>query len=198
MLDCDPHERLEDLAEDDLTRHGLRGPDYRSHLQLFDGCANGCGRRDRFFTEVRMDLFELSYLALGPPAKIAIPGVPQIEMRNLLEAACRIELRRQLVGKALVLDWTVRARLLNGPLVQTHGVELSIFNPGDFGLDQSCRTREGLGDASHPLAKLVPVLLDACNRFVAPFRPLGCDQRGERERRIEMIIEEMDLPGRCP
>src|SRR5258708_29189761 len=90
MLDCDPHERLDELAEDDLTRYGLRGPDYRSHLQLFDGCADGCGRRDRFFTEVRMDLFELSYLALGPPAKIAIPGVPQIEMRNLLEAARRI------------------------------------------------------------------------------------------------------------
>ncbi len=42
MLDCDPHERLDQLAEDDLTRHRLRGPDYRSYLQLFEGCAKGC------------------------------------------------------------------------------------------------------------------------------------------------------------
>src|ERR1700692_4324806 len=144
-----------------------------------------------------MELVELPYLAFGAPAEIAVPGVAQIEVRNLLEAACRIELRRQFVGEALVLDRAVLTRLVNCPLVRAHGVEISIFDPGDFGLDQGGRTREGLGNALHPLAKLAPVLLDARKPLAALARLSG-GERGERESRIEMIVQELDLSGRCP
>jgi len=128
-----------------------------------------------------MKLFELAHLAFRAPAEIAVSGIPQIEARNLLEAARCIKLCRQLVGEALVLDWTMLARLLNGTLVRAHGIEISIFNPGDFGLNQSHRTYEGLRDALHPLAKLLPVLLDAAKAFAAPLRLLGRDERGESE-----------------
>ena len=81
--------------------------------------------------------------------------------------------RAELVGEALVLDWTVLARHLNGPLVEAHGVEISILDPGDFSLDQSCRAREGFGDPLHPLEKLPPVLLYLRKPLAALVRRVG-------------------------
>ena len=70
MLDRDPHEPLDELVEDDLARHRLRGLEHGPDIQLFDGRTNGSGGRCRDWcvAEMRMKLFELPDLAVGSPA----------------------------------------------------------------------------------------------------------------------------------
>src|SRR5882757_11057843 len=104
MLDRDAHERLDELAEFDLTRHRLRGFDYRPHIQLLDGRANSRGGRcrDWCIAEMRMKLFELPHLAERAPAKIAAPRLPQTGMGDRLDAARGVEPRGHLMGQALV------------------------------------------------------------------------------------------------
>ncbi len=45
-----------------------------------------------------MNLLELPYLAFGAPAEITVAGVPQIQVRDLLKAARRVESRSHFVG----------------------------------------------------------------------------------------------------
>src|SRR5712675_1370251 len=47
MFDRDPQERLDELAEDDLAGHRLRGLEHRPDIQLLDGRADGRGGRCR-------------------------------------------------------------------------------------------------------------------------------------------------------
>jgi hypothetical protein len=54
-----------------------------------------------------------------PPQEIAGSRVPQISLRNRLEAERCIEISRKLVGESLVLEEAVVASRSNGLLVQT-------------------------------------------------------------------------------
>src|SRR6266446_7002047 len=80
MLDRDPQQRLDELAEFDLARHRLRGLEHRSDIQPLDGRANGSGGRCRDWcvAELRMKPFELPHLAIGTPPQIAVASVLQI------------------------------------------------------------------------------------------------------------------------
>src|SRR4030081_204096 len=100
MLQRDPHERFDELAENDLARHRLRGLEHRPDIQLLSGRANGGGGRCRDWcvAEMRMKLFELPHLSERAPAKIAAPRLPQTGMGDCLDAACRIEARGRLMG----------------------------------------------------------------------------------------------------
>src|SRR6267154_5251609 len=100
MLDRDPQERLDELAEDDLAGHRLRSLDHRPDIQLLGGRADGSGRRcsDWCVAEMRMKLFELPHLAISSPTQIAVAGVLQIHTGNLLEATRRIEAGSQFIG----------------------------------------------------------------------------------------------------
>src|ERR1700737_693063 len=102
MLHRDLQERLDELAEDDLAGHRLRGLEYRPDIQLLDWCANGsCGRcRDWRIAEMRMKLFELPHLAERAPAQVTVPRVPQAGVGDRFDAARRIESRGQLMGQA--------------------------------------------------------------------------------------------------
>src|ERR1700716_2143065 len=79
MFDRDPQERLNELTEDDLAGHRLRGLEHRSDIQLLDGRANGSGGRSRDWrvAEMRMKLFELPHLTKRAPANIAVPRASQ-------------------------------------------------------------------------------------------------------------------------
>src|SRR6195256_6832492 len=112
MLDRDPQQRLDELAEFDLARHRLRGLEHRSDIQLLSGRANGSGGRCRDWcvAEKRMKLFELPHLSGRAPAKVAAPRLPQIRAGERIEAARRVEARGHLMGKALVLHEAVLAR----------------------------------------------------------------------------------------
>src|SRR5882757_5645656 len=93
MLDRDPQQRLDELTEDDLTGHRLRGLEHRPDIQPVDRRANGSGGRcgDWCVAEMGMKLFELPHLAIGSPTQIAVAGALQIHAGNLLETTRRIE-----------------------------------------------------------------------------------------------------------
>jgi len=50
-----------------------------------------------------MKLFELSHLAMGAPAKIAVPGGPQTGVGDRVNTGARMKPRGHLMGQALVL-----------------------------------------------------------------------------------------------
>src|SRR5712664_1818806 len=138
MLDRDPQERLDELAEDDLARHRLRGLDYRPDIQLLDGRANGGGGRCRDWcvAEMRMKLFELPHLAIGSPTQIAVAGVLKIHTGDLLEATRRIEAGSKFIGERLVVNKAVCAGRPDGLFVEALGIELPALDPRDLGADQ--------------------------------------------------------------
>src|SRR6267378_8509535 len=109
MFDRDPQQRLDELAEDDLAGHRLRGLQHRPDIQLLDRRANGSGGgcRDWCVAEMRMKLFELPHLAERAPAQVTVPGVPQTGVGESLNAARRVETGGQLMRQALVLYETV-------------------------------------------------------------------------------------------
>src|SRR6202045_5009744 len=100
MFDCDPHQRLDELTQEDLAGYRLCGLEHRSDIQPLDGRANGSGGRCRDWrvAEMRMKLFELPHLAERAPARIAAPRFPQTGVSDRIEAARREEPRGYLMG----------------------------------------------------------------------------------------------------
>src|ERR1700688_1623042 len=88
MLDRDPQQRLDELTENDLARHRLRGLEHRADLQLLDGRANGRGEGCSYWcvAEMRMKLFELPHLAERAPAQVTAPRFPHTDMGDPIEA----------------------------------------------------------------------------------------------------------------
>ena len=114
-----------------------------------DGGRGSLGRQ--FLAEMRVGLLQLPYLALGTPAQIAVPGIPEIRVGDRLEAACSIEPCGAFVGDALVLDEPVLARQPNGLFVETLGLQFSAFEACDLGGDQRRATPKVLGTVLRPL-----------------------------------------------
>src|ERR1700726_202743 len=140
MFDCDPHQRLDELTQEDLAGYRLCGLEHRSDIQPLDGRANGStGRcRHRCVAKMRMKLFELPHLAERSPVKIAAPRLPQIRAGERIEAARRVEPRGYLMGQALVLDEALLAGRADGLFVEALGVQFPRFQTREFGANQ-CR-----------------------------------------------------------
>ena len=78
-------------------------------------------RRQRTFFMLTLalgaaSLIELPYLPVGSPANIAVAGLSQIYIRDLLKPTCRVEARRQFVGERLMVDEAVVAGGAEAPL----------------------------------------------------------------------------------
>src|SRR5882724_3300012 len=86
--------------------------------------------------EVRVELFELPDLSFGAPTKVAMPRVLQIDVRDLLKTACRVEAGGEFVGESLVVHKAVSPCRANRLFVQVHGIERATFDPRDFRPDQ--------------------------------------------------------------
>src|ERR1700738_4661856 len=67
----------------------------------------------------------LTNLAIGTPTEVAVPGILQICMRDLLETTCRIEVRGEFVGDCLIVDKAVFVRRPDGLFVKVLGLELA-------------------------------------------------------------------------
>src|SRR5262249_29599933 len=76
---------------------------------------------------------ELPTFPIGSPSEVAIAGVPQIRMRDRLEAACRVEARSEFVGECLILDEAARACRADPLLVESHGIDVATFDARDLG-----------------------------------------------------------------
>src|ERR1700736_4177987 len=100
LLQGCPHERVDQFLYDNLTRGRLRNPDNCGEVKMFDRCRDPSRLtwRRQFPPQIRVQRIELPQLAVGPPPRVAIPGVPQIRMRDLLETACCVEARGEFVG----------------------------------------------------------------------------------------------------
>src|SRR5262249_21232014 len=148
--------RVDELLENDLAGQRLRGPDHRREVELLDRRADrrpnrqGSGR----LAEMRPRGVELSHLAGGAPAQVAVPRVPQVRVRDRLEPARGVEAGRALVRERLVLNEPVLAREANGLLVAAFRVELPAVEACDLCGDQRGAIREVLGTAPRKAREL--------------------------------------------
>ena len=112
MFDRDPHQGLDELVEDDLARHGLRGLDYCPDVEVRDRRADRSGRRGRssVIVERRVKLVNLSHLTMSTPTEIAVAGVSQIGVGDRLEAARGVEPRSSFMRDGFILDEAVFPR----------------------------------------------------------------------------------------
>ena len=147
VLDRRAHESVDEFLQDDLAGDRLRHFDHGREIQVLDRCRDRARRtRDPLILpQVRMQLIELAHLPVGSPAQIAVPGVSQICLRDLVETTCGIETRGELVSKTLVLDEAVLACRANRILVQAHRVQLPAFQPRNLGAGQRRARRERCG-----------------------------------------------------
>src|SRR5499427_8206537 len=81
-------------------------------------------------------MFQLPYFAVGSPSSVAVQGLPQIRIRNLVETAPRIKARGNLVGNRLIVDESVCVRGADGLLIKALGIEHSAFYSCDLRTDE--------------------------------------------------------------
>src|ERR1700674_3450943 len=156
VLNRSTHERVDQLLQDHLARHGLRHFDNRREIKVFDPCADRASRSRYwlFLPEVRIQLVELPHLAIGSPTEIAVLGVPQIRMRDLLKTTRRVEARGQLVGEGLIVDKAVCARRADGLFVEALGIEFAALNACNLRTDQRSAVLEILRAILRPNCEL--------------------------------------------
>src|ERR1019366_6102804 len=75
-------------------------------------------------------------LAVGSPAEVAIPGLLQVRVRDLLKTTCRVEAAGEFVGERLIVDKVTCAGRADGLLVGAHRVEVAAFNSSELRADQ--------------------------------------------------------------
>src|SRR5258708_27294679 len=129
VLHRDHHERLDELPEVHLAGHRLQCLDHRYEIQLLDQRPDRSRGMDRcrFLAEMWVRLLELLYLAVGAPAEIAVPGVPQIGVADRFEAAIQIKSTLDFFGNSLVMHETIFAFEPDALLVDTHHVDVPVF-----------------------------------------------------------------------
>ena len=93
-------------------------------------------------------------LTVGSPTEVAVPGVLQIRVRDLLETSCRVEAAGEFVGERLVVDKAILSRRADGLFVKVHGIERAAFDPGDLRPDQCGAVLEILRAIGRPDFKL--------------------------------------------
>src|SRR5262245_15141351 len=90
----------------------------------------------------RVALIELLYLAKRAPAQVAGTRVSEINRCHFVQASLEIKPGRQLAGNALVLHKRVLVCRTDGILVGAHGVQITTFNSGELGRNQSALVEE--------------------------------------------------------
>src|SRR6195256_2057630 len=109
MFDRDPQERLDELTEDDLAGHRLRGLDHRPDIQLLGGRPDHHRRRRWrcFLARTRVALVELLYLAERSPACKATARILHMGACGGRGPAVEVKSGSKLVGDPFVLDEAV-------------------------------------------------------------------------------------------
>src|SRR5262249_53412533 len=110
-----------------------------------------------FRPQLRIELIELPHLAVSAPTEIAVPGIPQIGMRDLFEATCRVAARGEFYGERFVVNKAVSARRADSLVVETLGIELASFDASDLGAHQRRAIFEVVGAVLRPYFELFVV-----------------------------------------
>jgi len=89
---CDPQERLDELAEDDLADTACAALSTVPTSSRSTGVPMvAVGDAETGRREIRMKLFELPHLTVSSPTQIAVTGVTANTHGDLLEATGRVE-----------------------------------------------------------------------------------------------------------
>src|SRR5262249_22831367 len=155
-------------------------------------------RNHRLLAKARLQLLELPHLAIGSPTEVAVAGVPQIGIGDLMEASCRIEACRDLPSDRLIVDKAVHLRGANRLLVQAHSVEVATFDARDLCAHQRCAVLEILRAMLCPyfeLPMVSPQSLEMLRPLVGRSRTPGC-RVGKCP--IEVILCRFEYRARCP
>ena len=142
-----------------------------------------------------MELIELPHLAIGAPTEVAVAGIPQIAMRDLLEAARRIEACGKLVGERLVVHEAVVAGGADGLFVEAlrrraRGLrcERSPPRPARRGF------RNSPGNCSAQICELSVMGGQRCEMLLSAGRRCRKRRRGTERRRSEHRRLGKDTP----
>ncbi len=140
---------------------------------------------------MRIKPIELPHLAVGAPAQITIPGVPEIGVGNALEAACRIEARGNLIGDGLVVHEAVRARRTDGLLVQPLGVEFPPLDPGHLRPDECRPVGKILRAMQRPGVELLQVFRQPRAMIFAVLKRGEFMDRRMAKRIVEVVLDDL-------
>src|ERR1700721_1037273 len=136
---------------------------------------------------------ELPHLAIGAPAKIALPGIAQMGVGGCLGAARIVEPGGELISDGFVLNEAVVAGCPNRPLVEAHRVEVAAFDPRDFGAYQCGTVFEILGAVLRPYCKLPMGIVQSFE--VCLSRALACriKSAGPGESAVKVMLRRFKI-----
>src|ERR1700678_804727 len=106
---------------------------------------------------MRVMFVELPDLSVGAPTQIAVAGMAQVDIRELIEPARPVEARGHFVGDRFVVDKAIVTRRTDRLLVQVLGIEHPVFEAGEVGPAQSSGVLEILPTVLSPNLQL-PVM----------------------------------------
>src|SRR4051812_4229853 len=195
MLDRDSHQRLDQLFQHHLTGHGLRYLDHGSQIQLVDGRldrARGTGE-GLLVLYRRVRLLELSHLPSGSPTQVAVPGLPQVGVPDLLETAYKVKAGRNFVGDALNVYEAILSCRADRLLVEAHGVQVAALYSCNLRTCQCRAIFEILRTILRPYFELLVVsrqslemLLSLVGRCGVPGCRVGKSAIEAKHRRFEL------------
>src|SRR4029077_10378277 len=125
VLDGRAHDSLDEFFQNHFARDCLGDFDYGRQIQELRRRHDRAGRAPSWLLlpELGIELVELPYFAVSSPAEIAIPGLPQICIRDLVEASRRKEAGGKLARNRLIVNESVFVRRAHGLFIKTFGIE---------------------------------------------------------------------------
>src|SRR5215510_9286178 len=147
---------------------------------------------------MRIYMVQLRYLAIGPPALIAIPGFEHIRVCELWETTCGVESRGEFVGDRLIVDKAVAVRRADGLLVELLGLEHAAFDPSNLRAYQCGAVFKILRAMLRPY--LVLLLVSSQSLEMPLSRVVRCriEGRSPRECTVKVILRRFEEGRRCP
>ena len=123
---------------------------------MFDGCSHGArgGRRYLSVPQVRINLVQLLHLPNSAPTHVAIAGVPQVEVSQLIELSRPIGRGSTFIGDCLVVHESAAARGPNGQFIEGHRVAVAAFDASNLRPDQRGAAFEVLRALLRPVLEL--------------------------------------------
>jgi hypothetical protein len=108
-------------------------------------------------SEPRIQLLKLPHLAIGPPACVAVPGIPHVKIRDLLEAVRCVEARGEFVGDSYVVDKTARMDRVKCSLA-VHCIKIMALKAGNLSADERSAVLKILRAIRRPQQQLLVML----------------------------------------
>src|SRR5215471_5990394 len=146
-----------------------------------------------FLPELRIQLVELLHFAIGSPTYIAMPRVPQVRARDLIEATSHVEARGDFVGDRLIVDKSVFVCRADCLLVEALSIQQVTFNTCDLRADQRGAVFEILRAMLRPYFELPVVICQSLEMLLSLVGRCGIPVCCVRKRAIEAKLCCLEL-----